>query len=128
MGIDVGNANSRASELRGYASRLRAAKNNMEQYNGIFGSCWQGTETTYYMNAVASVEWRLEQAAVELEAIGNSIVSTASQIRAEEEAAERARREAEERARREAEERARREAEEWARQEELARQREISRL
>lgn len=102
MGINVANANARANELRAYATQLRSAKGNLSQYKGIFGSSWQGTEITYYVNAVGNVETKLIQAATELDAIANSIVATANQIRAEEEAAERARREAEERARQEA--------------------------
>lgn len=102
MGIDLTNANARANELRAYATQLRSAKGNLSQYKGILGSSWQGTEITYYANAVGNVETKLIQVASELDSIANSIVATANQIRAEEEAAERARREAEERARQEA--------------------------
>lgn len=103
MGIDVGNANIRANELRNYASQLRTVQNYLEQYRDMFESSWQAVEVTYYNNAIESVKMRLIQAIAELESIGDDIVSAADQIRVEEEAAERARHEAEERARREAE-------------------------
>lgn len=109
--IDVGSANSRANELRNYASNLRSAYNLLEQYQTEIQSNWQAQEVAYYVAAINNVQSRLSSAATELDSIASSVSSTASQIRAEEEAAERARREAEERAKREAEERARREAE-----------------
>ena len=110
--IDVGSANARANELRSYANQLRSARSKISQYKRIFGTSWEGMEVTYYINAVGNVESRLNQAALELESIANSITTTANQIREEEEAAERARREAEERARQEAQQRARQEASE----------------
>lgn len=104
MGIDVDSAMARANELRKYASELRSAQRGLAGYKEIFGTSWQGAEICYYASAVGNVELRLNQAALELESIANLIVTTAKQIKGEEEAAERARREAEERARREAEE------------------------
>lgn len=109
--IDVGSANVRAGELRNYASSLRSASNLLEQYQTDIQSNWQSQEVAYYVTAINNVQSRLSSAATELDSIANSVSSTASTIRAEEEAAERARREAEERERREREERERREAE-----------------
>lgn len=108
--IDVGSANARANELRGYASNLREASRLLEQYQTDIQSNWQAQEVIFYISAINNAQKRLSSAASELESIASSVSSTASQIRAEEEAAERARQEAERR-RREEEERQRQEAE-----------------
>lgn len=107
MGIDVASAYARERELRDCASQLRGAKNKLEQYKGIFGSSWQGSEIPYYIQAIENVKRDIESAISEMESIGSDISSAAEQIRREEEEEERRRREQEERERREAEERVR---------------------
>lgn len=95
MGIDVGSARSRERELCECASRLKSAKNKLEQYQQIFGSCWQGQEIPYYIRAIENVKREIDNAASELRSIGSDIVDTAEEIWEEEEA-ERLRKEAEE--------------------------------
>ena len=104
MGIDVGSANCRASELETCARNLRTAKTTIQMYLNSVESNWDATEVIYYRRAIEKVSSRLNAASIELNSIACSVREMANQIRQEEiEAEERARREAEERAREEKE-------------------------
>ena len=107
--IDVGSANARANELRSYAWKLRNSKTGLVQYKTMLETSWEGTEVSYYLDAVEKIQQKLNQTALELESIANAISATAAQIREREEAEEKAKREEEEKECREAEERERRE-------------------
>lgn len=111
MGIDMVNVNARVSELQSYVSMMKTVKKKMSQYSIELSNNWDGMESYYYLNAVSHVEKDIERIISELEAVGEVITSTASQLKLEEELAERARQEAEAEKRLEAEEKAGKEQE-----------------
>lgn len=87
--IDVGSANNKAGELRGYAAQLRLVKSTLLQYQGVIRGGWSAPEVSYYMRALGEVQNKLQQASDELDSIAGAVSSTASQIRHEEEEAAR---------------------------------------
>ncbi len=87
MAINVGAANSQASQLSSNVSQLRNAKNQLVTYRSTITSNWQGAEVGYIVSAINQLIDEIDGAIRNLDSIGGDIRQTAEQIRREEEAA-----------------------------------------
>lgn len=101
MGINVGEAVRQANKLENSADNLRVANNSLESLQSTLNSAWQADEMVYVNRAINEINKDLLNIVNQLNKVESQIVSTAYEIKREEER-EKAEREAAERAKEEA--------------------------
>jgi uncharacterized protein YukE len=90
MGIDVSRATSQAHKINEYAAQLRDTQNALNNYKANLNSAWQAEEMIYVNRAIDNINSEINNLSSTLDSLGNDIVTTANEIRREEEERERA--------------------------------------
>lgn len=86
MGISVGYASSQAHKINSYASTLRDVKNSMNNMKSNLGYNWQAVEINYVNRAIDLITKDLSNLESSLNLLNSDIVSTANEIKREEDA------------------------------------------
>lgn len=92
MGINVEQARSQASQISQYVSVLRDIQRSMDSFRGDLNQVWQAEEMNYVNNAISSMMQQLSSCSSSLDSLSSDIISTAQEIKREEEAREAAER------------------------------------
>lgn len=88
MGINVSHATSQANRIRDYASKLRDIRNSMNIYKGNLNGDWQAEEMHYVNRIIDKINNEISRLSSDLDSLGRDIITTAHEIRREEEARE----------------------------------------
>ncbi len=122
MALDVSQAKAQALQLESCQSDISQARKQLLEYRACIAENWQGREVVYILQCIDDTIAQLDGISKTIGPLATSIVSTATTIRREEEAAEAAARAERERQRREEEARKERERAEALAREQAAAQ------
>ncbi|WP_222599447.1 hypothetical protein [Aquibacillus kalidii] len=91
LGINVSAAKYQANSIHRNADQLRGVKTKLNGFLQNVNHGWKADEITYINAAVSKINSEISRLSSELDSVGSDIVSTAYEIKREEEARERAR-------------------------------------
>jgi len=88
VGINVHMASAQANKLKGYASELQEIKARLLNVKANLNHGWQAQEMLFINQSIEKIDSEITKAATLLNSIAPAIISTAYQIKREEEAKE----------------------------------------
>ncbi|ADU31806.1 hypothetical protein [Evansella cellulosilytica] len=90
MSINVSLANSQANRVRDYASTMKAIRSSLSGVRGSLNNGWNAREMSFINYAIDDLRGEMNSVNNRLQAISSDIVTTAYEIKREEEEAKRA--------------------------------------